>query len=160
MYKDSIFDIIKLFISSLRKKVKNMNTNVLLSKTYVNKIVSDYREIVNNVDEIIAQTGYKGKLIAQKLGISESSFYQKKRMKTFSLNEIEKIVDLMDEDDEDIEDEYFMKLYEDEYFMKLYKDRENEFKREPIIENIIDVLMDDVKKREKNERDSQKKVTE
>jgi predicted transcriptional regulator len=120
-----------------------MNTNVLLSKTYVNEIVSDYREIVNNVDEIIAQTGYKGKFIAQKLGIPESSFYQKKRMKTFSLNEIERIVDLMDEDDEDIEDEYFMKLY---------KERENEFKSEPIIENIIDVLMDDVKKREKNER--------
>jgi predicted transcriptional regulator len=98
------------------KKVIVMSTKVVLSKDYVKEIVDDYTEIVSHVNEIIGQTGYKGKVIAEKLGIPESSFYQKKRKKSFSLKEMQQIVELMDEeedDDDEIEDEYFKKVYEE-----------------------------------------------
>jgi predicted transcriptional regulator len=87
-----------------------MDTNILLSKTYVSEIVRNYSKVVNNVDEIIAQTGYKGKFIAKKLGIPESSFYVKKRNRSFTLDEIIRLVDMMDEDDAALEDEYLLKL--------------------------------------------------
>ncbi|MDR2287432.1 MAG: hypothetical protein LBE04_08180 [Prevotellaceae bacterium] len=96
-----------------------MRTKVLLLKCYVKEIVNDYTEIMSQVNEILGQTGYKGKFIAKKLGIPESSFYQKKRRKSFTLKEMTQIVELMNEDDDEIEDEYFKKIYEER------KDSEN-----------------------------------
>ncbi|MDR0724705.1 MAG: hypothetical protein LBF59_01670 [Prevotellaceae bacterium] len=90
-----------------------MDTNILLSKAYINEIVRNYSKVVNSVDEIIAQTGYKEKLIAQKLGIPESSFYLKKRNRSFTLDEIIRLVDMMDEDDDVLEDKYLLKLCEE-----------------------------------------------
>jgi predicted XRE-type DNA-binding protein len=90
-----------------------MSTNILLSKDHISNVVNDYSKIVSQVDEIIAQTGYKGRFIAKKLGIPESSFYAKKRNKSFTLNEMLRLVDMMDEDDDAIEDAYFMKIYEE-----------------------------------------------
>jgi predicted transcriptional regulator len=89
-----------------------MSTNVLLSKDYACDIVNNYSEIVNQVDEIIAQTGYKGKFIAKKLGLPESSFYQKKRKKTFNVQEMKQLIALMDDDiydDTELEFAYFEK---------------------------------------------------
>jgi predicted transcriptional regulator len=103
----------------MNKKVNLMRTKVLLLKCYVKEIVNDYTEIMSQVNEILGQTGYKGKFIAKKLGIPESSFYQKKRRKSFTLKEMTQIVELMNEDDDEIEDEYFKKIYEER------KDSEN-----------------------------------
>jgi predicted transcriptional regulator len=75
-----------------------MDANILLSKSYVSEVVSDYQNVVCHVDEIIGQTGYKGKFIAKKLGLPASTFYQKKRRKSFSIKEMKQIVELMDED--------------------------------------------------------------
>jgi hypothetical protein len=88
----------------------DMDANILLSKIYVSNIVNDYCKIVGNVDKIIAQTGYKERFIAEKLGISESLFYNKKRNKSFTLDEMVRLVDLMDEDDDALGDEYLLKL--------------------------------------------------
>jgi hypothetical protein len=62
-----------------------MDTNILISKTYADEVVRDYAEIVEGVDAIIKQTGYKGRFIAKKLGLPESSFYQKKRKRALPL---------------------------------------------------------------------------
>jgi predicted transcriptional regulator len=86
---------------------------MLLSKCYVKEVVGDYSEIMSQINEILGQTGYKGKFIAKKLGIPESTFYQKKRRKTFSLKEMQQIVELMDDfEDDEIEDEYFRNFNE------------------------------------------------
>ncbi|MDR2011214.1 MAG: hypothetical protein LBQ22_12115 [Bacteroidales bacterium] len=90
-----------------------MSTDVLLSKCYVKEVVNDYYDIVSRVNEILAQTGYEGKIVAQKLGIPESAFYRKKRRKSFSLKEMMQIVELMNEDGKDIENEYFKRIYEE-----------------------------------------------
>ncbi|MDR1594115.1 MAG: hypothetical protein LBS43_06470 [Prevotellaceae bacterium] len=87
-----------------------MDTSMSLSKSYVSEVVNNYCKVVGNVDAIIEQTGYKGKFIAKKMGIPESSYYVKKRNKSFTLSEILRLVDLMDEDDDDLEDEYLLKL--------------------------------------------------
>lgn len=105
-----------------------MDTNVLLSKTYASEAVEDYLEIVNNVNEIISRTGYNGRFIAEKLDISESSFYVKKRNKSFSVNEIKRIIELMDEDD-------------DEFFLKMYEERKND----RIIHDIFNVAKEETK---------------
>jgi predicted transcriptional regulator len=108
-----------------------MSTNVLLSKTYISEILNDYQEIVLKIDEIIAQTGYQGKFIAQKLGLPESTFYQKKRRKSFTLDEMKQLVELMDEeeDDDDIEDEYFMKIYKEREHEEVIHDIFNDLKK-------------------------------
>jgi predicted transcriptional regulator len=94
-----------------------MNVNISVSKTYANEVINDYVEIVGQVDSIIKQTGYKGKFIAKKMGLPESTFYQKKRKKTFTYQEMRQLIALMDEDDDNLELEYFAKVL---------KERENE----------------------------------
>jgi predicted transcriptional regulator len=96
-----------------------MSTSILLSKDYINEVISDYQEIVSQVDEIIKQTGYKGKFIAEKMGLPESTFYQKKRQKSFTFEEIKQLVELMDDEEDD-------DALEDEYLLKLCKECENE----------------------------------
>ncbi|MDR1886857.1 MAG: hypothetical protein LBQ70_02970 [Prevotellaceae bacterium] len=97
-----------------------MSASVLLSKNYVNEVIGDYVEIVDNVDEIIKQTGYKGKFIAKKMGLPESTFYQKKRNRSFTHAEMQQIAALMDDDGEDDD------AVELAYFAKALKERENE----------------------------------
>jgi predicted transcriptional regulator len=96
-----------------------MSTNVLLSKNYINEVISDYQEIVNQVDEIIKRTGYNGKFIAQKMGLSISTFYQKKRQKSFTFEEIKQLVELIDDDEDD-------DALEDAYLLELCKECEND----------------------------------
>jgi predicted transcriptional regulator len=105
-----------------------MNTDTLLSKDYVNEVIEDYGEIIHQVDKIIRQTGYKSSFIAKKLGLPESTFYLKKRNKTFTFIEMKRLVELMDdEDDDEIEDAFFAKIHE-------------ERKNDPVIENVVDYL--------------------
>jgi predicted transcriptional regulator len=105
-----------------------MDTSILLSKDYINETVNNYQKILCQVDEIIEQTGYKGKLIAKKMGIPESTFYQKKRKKSFTIKEIKQLVELMEDDDDD---------FEDEYLLKICKEREND----EVIHDIFNTIL-------------------
>jgi hypothetical protein len=87
-----------------------MDTNTTLSKTYASEMLNGYINIVENVNDIIDMTGYKGKYIAKKMGIPATTFYQKRRRKSFTTNEIKLLIDLMDDDDDAIEDAFFMKI--------------------------------------------------
>jgi predicted transcriptional regulator len=99
-----------------------MDVNMTISKKYANEVVSDYEEIVEKVDVIIKQTGYKGKFIAKKLGLPESTFYQKKRKKAFNQMEMKQLISLMDDEEDDDDDV----AVEFAYFEKTIKERENE----------------------------------
>jgi hypothetical protein len=50
-----------------------MYVNLLLLKTYVSETVGEYSEILTRADEIIEQTGYKGKFIAKRMEIPVST---------------------------------------------------------------------------------------
>ncbi|MDR2026579.1 MAG: hypothetical protein LBQ01_03355 [Prevotellaceae bacterium] len=109
-----------------------MNENLLLSKTYASEVVGDYSEILTQVDEIIEQTGYKRKFIAERMGIPVSTFYRKKRKKSFTVDEMQQLVDMMSDDDEirtvkeldEIKKSY--KLMTDEEFDKMRKNMRHE----------------------------------
>jgi predicted transcriptional regulator len=97
-----------------------MEINITVSKSYANEVVSDYKEIVDQIDSIIKQTGYKGKYIAKKLGLPESTFYQKKRNKSFTHEEMGQIISLLEEEEDDDD------AIENEFFIKLFKEREHD----------------------------------
>lgn len=79
-------------------------------------IVSNYKKIAMNINTLIDVSGYRNDYIAKKLGIPASSFSVKKSRGSFSVDDIEKIMQVID--NEDVED--FLMLQE----MRALKDEE------------------------------------
>jgi len=59
-------------------------------------IVLEYQNILFNIDKIIAASPYKASYIIEKLGMSSANYHKKKREKSFSLQEMLKLTDLID----------------------------------------------------------------
>lgn len=66
------------------------------------EIVSNYENLVENIGQLIKVSGYRNDFIAKKLGITNVNFSAKKNRKSFTLEEIKKIVSVID--NEDVED--------------------------------------------------------
>lgn len=62
-------------------------------------VVSQYRIIKNNLNEIIKVSGYRNDYIARKLGISPQSFTVKKQRNSWNDEEIEKVLEIVDNED-------------------------------------------------------------
>lgn len=75
------------------------NTNLYIIYYMVNEIISDYKNIKERISEIIDVSGYKNEYVAKKIGLSPSSFSVKKSRKSFSLEEIEKIIGVIENED-------------------------------------------------------------
>jgi predicted transcriptional regulator len=107
-------------METLEKKYRTASKPVLMS------VLNEYNGIVENIAMIIKESGVKAKYIAKRLDIPESTFYHKKRNKTFSFPEVKKIVELLD-DDEAAEDAIFIEMAksrmqeEDSTMDELYK---------------------------------------
>jgi len=80
-------------------------------KPVLQNVISDYTLLVDNIGGIIRETGYKTNFIAKKLQLPKTTFYHKKRTKTFTLDEITQIVGMLD-NDEALENEYLINLAE------------------------------------------------
>ena len=65
-------------------------------------IVSNYKHLVMNINTLIDVSGYRNDYIAKKLGIPASSFSVKKNRGSFSVDDMEKIMQVID--NEDVED--------------------------------------------------------
>ncbi len=65
-------------------------------------IVSNYKNLVMNINTLIDVSGYRNDYIAKKLGIPPSSFSVKKNRGSFSVDDMEKIMQVID--NEDVED--------------------------------------------------------
>ncbi len=65
-------------------------------------IVSNYKNLVMNINTLIDVSGYRNDYIAKKLGIPASSFSVKKNRGSFSVDDMEKIMQVID--NEDVED--------------------------------------------------------
>ena len=83
--------------------------SVRMPKPYLLEVLNEYDEIENNIGEIIDASGYKSKFIAQKLKMPISTFYFKRRTKSFISKEIKQIVRLID-DETDEENELLLNL--------------------------------------------------
>jgi hypothetical protein len=65
-------------------------------------IVSNYKNLVLNINTLIDVSGYRNDYIAKKLGIPVSSFSVKKSRGSFSVDDMEKIMQVID--NKDVED--------------------------------------------------------
>ena len=62
-------------------------------------IVSNYKKLVMNINTLIDVSGYRNDYIAKKLGILPSTFSVKKSRGSFSIDDIEKIMQVIDNED-------------------------------------------------------------
>ena len=72
------------------------------------EIVSNYKNLVTHIGNLIDVAGYRNDYIAKKIGISSASFATKKKRGNFSIDEVEKIIQLIE--NEDVEDYLMIQL--------------------------------------------------
>src|SRR5260221_13238205 len=65
----------------------------------VNEIVSNYRTLVNSLGELIQESGYRSDYIAKKIGMKPANFSQKKQRGNWSVEEVEKLLGVIDNED-------------------------------------------------------------
>ena len=61
----------------------------------IREIVKDYREISANIDRLIKLSGYKIGYIQKQMGINNASFYYKRKKAKFTVDEIERLLDVI-----------------------------------------------------------------
>ncbi|GLU53923.1 hypothetical protein [Dyadobacter frigoris] len=66
------------------------------------EIVNSYKNLVNNIGQLIEVSGYRNDYIAQKIGLTPVNFATKKKRGTLSVTEIEQIISIIE--NEDVED--------------------------------------------------------
>lgn len=64
----------------------------------IKEIVQDYRVIAHNIDTLIKVSGYKIKFVQEQMGMDNVSFYNKRKHAKFSIDEIEKLLDILNID--------------------------------------------------------------
>ena len=69
------------------------------AKPYLMEVLGDYLEVEKNIGAIIALTGYKNEYIAKKLNMPISTYYSKRRAKTFAAKDVFKIVEMLEDDE-------------------------------------------------------------
>lgn len=74
------------------------------------EIVSNYKNLVAHIGSLIDVAGYRNDYIAKKIGISPVSFATKKKRNNFSVDEVEKIIQLIE--NEDVDDYLMAKIME------------------------------------------------
>jgi len=87
-------------------------------------IVKDYKKLVYNIDAVIKDSGYRTDFICKELGLPKTTFYAKKKMHTFSLDEMEKLLTLIDS--ERLEDRYFARMLKEAEQGEYLSDNESE----------------------------------
>ena len=70
-----------------------------MPKPYLVDLLQEYFKVEKNIGEIIQSTGYRNNFIAKKLKLPMSTYYTKKRTKSFTANEVFQIVRLLEDDD-------------------------------------------------------------
>jgi len=72
------------------------------------EIAANYKAVVNNIAGIIQASGYRNDYIAQKIGLSPANFTLKKKRGTLSVDEVESILRIIE--NEDVEDFIMMEI--------------------------------------------------
>lgn len=74
---------------NIRYKIVNKPMNA-------KKIISKYQKLIESIDQMISNTPVKKEYLADKLGVSRTTFYNKRRNRSFTLKEIEVLLMEMD----------------------------------------------------------------
>jgi uncharacterized protein YjcR len=65
-------------------------------------LISGYKNLINNIPKMIDISGYRNDYIAKKLGMKPQSFSVKKQRGNWTIDEVERILSIID--NEDVED--------------------------------------------------------
>lgn len=65
----------------------------------IEEIVNNYEDLVMNIGKLIEVSGYRNDYISKKIGLSNVNFSAKKNRKTFTLEEVKKIVGIINNED-------------------------------------------------------------
>ena len=71
-------------------------------------IIEDYKELKSHLGILIDKSGYKNAYIAEKVGIPASNFSQKKKRGNWSLEEIEKVLKVIE--NQELEDIFLLEI--------------------------------------------------
>jgi predicted transcriptional regulator len=72
------------------------------------EIISNYKSLAANISQLIEVSGYRNDFIAKKIGIQPQTFSVKKGRKSFTVDEIEKIINVID--NEEVEDYMMLEI--------------------------------------------------
>lgn len=76
-------------------------------------IFREYNAIKANITTIVRASGYKNDYLALKLGLSPQNFAVKKKRKSFTDKELQKIIEVITEPNEDAEDAIMLEIMRD-----------------------------------------------
>ena len=79
----------------------NAAAKIGMPKPYLVDLLEEYIQVEKKIGDIIKSTGYKNDFIAKKLKLPISTYYTKKRTKSFTAKEVFQIVRMLDDDDAD-----------------------------------------------------------
>ena len=79
----------------------NAAAKIEMPKPYLVDLLEEYIQVEKKIGDIIQSTGYKNDFIAKKLKLPISTYYTKKRTKSFTAKEVFQIVRMLDDDDAD-----------------------------------------------------------
>jgi uncharacterized protein YjcR len=74
------------------------------------EIIENFQTLRNSLSALIDKSGYKNAFIAEKIGMTPNHFYVRKQRGTWSEEEIEKILDVIENDE--LEDFFLGQLME------------------------------------------------
>ena len=74
----------------------------------LSSIVEDHKSLKNNIDKIIENSGYRLEYISEKMGMDKISFCLKRNNTDFTVDEIERLLNVIHA--EDLEDEILLKM--------------------------------------------------
>lgn len=78
-------------------------------------MVQDYKLIKNNLSDIIKVSGYRNEFVAEKIGMNKSNFSVKKQRASWTEDEVEKILTIIDNE-----------FVEDYILLSILKNRKDE----------------------------------
>ena len=85
--------------------------------------VKDYRNIKENINKLIDASGYRIDHIVKKMNMDRTSFYYKRKSKRFSLEEIERLLEIIkvEELEDEVLNEISLRAEKNEEFVPLAK---------------------------------------
>jgi hypothetical protein len=60
------------------------------------EIISDYERLTHSITDIIKASGYKLEFVYQKMGLTRTGFYKKRKLGTFKPEELRKLFEIID----------------------------------------------------------------
>lgn len=73
-------------------------------------VLKEYSAIKNNISTIINASGYKNDYVAKKIGLTPQNFAVKKQRGNWSVEELEKIIDVITKPNEDAEEALMLEI--------------------------------------------------